>query len=118
MSLMFFAMGLGSRVSLIFRHKLLDTFIIIEFSLSLLCASAAILAYGLAAYTVYTSLLIYTQAFFIGLFIGLEIPLVIRLNNIPIKNYGQTLPPSWKRIITAPSWAASCLPFLPCLTSG
>ena len=71
MSLMFFAMGLGSRVSLIFRHKLLDTFIIIEFSLSLLCASAAILAYGLAAYTVYTSLLIYTQAFFIGLFIGL-----------------------------------------------
>ncbi len=81
MSLMFFAMGLGSRVSLIFRHKLLDTFIIIEFSLSLLCASAAILAYGLAAYTVYTSLLIYTQAFFIGLFIGLEIPLVIRLNN-------------------------------------
>ncbi|MBW2624145.1 MAG: spermidine synthase, partial [Deltaproteobacteria bacterium] len=42
MSLMFFAMGLGSRVSSIFRAKLLDTFVIIEFVLSLLCASSAV----------------------------------------------------------------------------
>lgn len=81
MSLMFFAMGLGSRVSLIFRDELLDTFIIVEFCLSLLCASAAVLAYGVAAYTPYTGLLIYTQAAFIGLLIGLEIPLVTRLND-------------------------------------
>ena len=81
MSLMFFAMGLGSRVSSIFREKLLDTFIIIEFILSLLCASSAALAYGLAAYTPYTSLLIYTQGLAIGFLIGLEIPLVTRLNN-------------------------------------
>jgi len=80
MSLMFFAMGLGSRLSSIFRHKLLDTFIIIEFSLSLLCASSAALAYGLAAYTSYARIIIYTQAVIIGLLIGLEIPLVTRLN--------------------------------------
>ncbi|MBW2061334.1 MAG: polyamine aminopropyltransferase [Deltaproteobacteria bacterium] len=80
MSLMFFAMGLGSRLSAVFRHRLLDAFIIIEFSLSLLCASSAALAYGLVAYTVYARLMIYTQAFVIGLLIGLEIPLVTRLN--------------------------------------
>jgi len=82
MSLMFFAMGLGSRVSAVFRSRLLDNFIIIEFSLSLLCASSAALAYGLVAYTAYARLLIYSQAFIIGLLIGLEIPLVTRLNQV------------------------------------
>ncbi len=81
MSLMFFAMGIGSRLSSFFREKLLDSFIIVEFILSLLCASSAVLAYGLAAYTAYIGLLIYTQALAIGFLIGLEIPLVTRLNN-------------------------------------
>lgn len=80
MSLMLFAMGLGSRISRFFLAGLLDTFILIEFLLSLLCAVSAQLAYGLSAFTIYTSLIIYTLAFIIGLLIGLEIPLVIRLN--------------------------------------
>ena len=80
MSLMFFAMGLGSRISSIFRHRLLDTFIIIEFSLSVLCASSAALAYGLAAYSSQVNLMIYAQAFIIGMLIGMEIPIVTRLN--------------------------------------
>lgn len=80
MSLMLFAMGLGSRISRFFRIALLDTFILIEFSLSILCAVSAQLTYGLSAFTSYTGLIIYTLAFVIGLLIGLEIPLVIRLN--------------------------------------
>lgn len=80
MSLMLFAMGVGSRLSKFFQKRLLDTFIIIEFGLSLLCALSAVLAYSLAAYTSYISLLIYFLAFLIGGLIGLEIPLVTRLN--------------------------------------
>lgn len=81
MSLMLFAMGLGSRLSKYFRHNLLDTFILIEFGLSLLCASSGVITYGLAAHTTQIVVLIYTLAMAIGLLIGLEIPLVTRLNN-------------------------------------
>ena len=80
MSLMLFAMGIGSRFSRFFQQHLLDVFIIVEFLLSLLCALAAELAYGLSAFTENISLLIYLQALVIGCLIGLEIPLVTRLN--------------------------------------
>jgi len=80
MSLMLFAMGLGSRLSRFFRENLLDTFILVEFQLSLLCALSAQLAYGLAPFTSYTGLIIYILAFMVGSLIGIEIPLVIRLN--------------------------------------
>ncbi len=80
MSLMLFAMGLGSRLSKVFRHRLLDTFILVEFGLSALCSSSAVLAYGLAAYTSHINLLIYIVAMVIGGLIGFEIPLVTRLN--------------------------------------
>jgi len=81
MSLMLFAMGLGSHASRFFKKNLLDVFILVEFLLSILCAVAAELAYGLAAFTHYTGLIIYSQAFIIGCLIGLEIPLVTRLND-------------------------------------
>ncbi len=80
MSIMLFAMGIGSRISRVFYHRLLDTFILIEFSLSVLCAISAQLAYVLSAYTGYIALVIYIQAFLIGNLIGVEIPLVIRIN--------------------------------------
>ena len=81
MSLMLFAMGLGSRLSKVFQHALLDTFIFVEFGLSILCASSAALAYGLAAYTSQINLIIYLMAMVIGGLIGFEIPLVMRLND-------------------------------------
>lgn len=81
MSLMLFAMGIGSRLSRLFTANLLDAFILVEFLLSILCALAAELAYGLAAFTHYTGAVIYSQAFIIGCLIGLEIPLVTRLND-------------------------------------
>jgi spermidine synthase len=91
MSLMLFAMGVGSRLSRIFQKNLLDSFILIEFLLSILCSISAILAYGYSSFTIdqglpiydqsfYTSIVIYSQSFLIGTLIGLEIPLVTRLN--------------------------------------
>lgn len=80
MSLMLFAMGLGSRISRFFKNNLLDAFIITEFILSLLCAVSAVFSYGISPFTNYTGLFIYFQALIIGALIGLEIPLVTRLN--------------------------------------
>jgi spermidine synthase len=79
-SIMLFSMGLGSRVSKIFERHLLQKFIYVEFTLSILSAFAALVAYTAAAYTMYTGLIIYSFSILIGLLIGLEIPLVIRLN--------------------------------------
>lgn len=80
MSLMFFAMGLGSRISKYLENHLLDTFIGIEFLLSLLCASSAVISYTISPFTVYVTFVIYLTAFAIGLLIGMEIPLVTRIN--------------------------------------
>ena len=46
MSLMLFAMGLGSRLSRSFSTNLLDTFTLLEFGLSVLCASVAAASYA------------------------------------------------------------------------
>jgi spermidine synthase len=80
MSLMLFAMGLGSRVSRLIKKDLLDAFILTEFVLSILCAAASCLAYGMAGRISEVGILIYCQALLIGGLIGLEIPLVTRLN--------------------------------------
>lgn len=77
---MLFAMGVGSRISRFLHFCLLDTFVVVEFCLSLLCALSAVVAYSIAAHTNYTGLVIYAQATIIGSLIGLEIPLVTRLN--------------------------------------
>jgi spermidine synthase len=80
MSLMLFAMGLGSRLSKFFTRRLIDLFVYVEFLLSILCSSASVLAYGLSAYTSNIELVIYGLALCIGILIGFEIPLVTRIN--------------------------------------
>jgi len=82
MSLMLFAMGLGSRLSSLITHKLLDKFIAVEFLLSLLCATSAAAAYFGTVYVQEVTVLIYSYAMAIGLLIGLEIPLVARMNEV------------------------------------
>ena len=74
-------MGLGSRLSRFLETDLLKKFIIIEFVLSLLTSFSSLLAYTAAAYTVYTGIIIYSLSILIGLLIGMEIPLVVRLND-------------------------------------
>ena len=79
-SLMLFAMGVGSQSSLIFRKNLLDTFVSIELVLAALVASSVLLIYSLFAYLEHLAFFIYLLAFIIGLLIGLELPLATRLN--------------------------------------
>ena len=81
MSVMLFAMGVGSRISRTITTNLLEKFIIIEFLLSLLVSFSSLLVYTMSAWTVYTGFIIYGLSILIGLMIGMEIPLVTRLNN-------------------------------------
>lgn len=81
LSIMLFSMGLGSRISRNIRTKLLEKFIFIEFSLSFLVAFSSLAAYTISAWSVYTGVAIYGLSILIGLMIGMEIPLVMRLNN-------------------------------------
>ncbi len=81
MSVMLFAMGVGSRLSRFFTINLLDSFILVELILSVLCASSVVVAYGFFSNIVYPGFVIYIYAFIIGLLIGLEIPIVTRLND-------------------------------------
>lgn len=80
-SVMLFSMGLGSRLSKYLEGDLLQKFILVEFTLSVCTSFSALLAYTVASQTVYTGFIIYTLSILIGILIGLEIPLVIRVNN-------------------------------------
>lgn len=78
---MLFAMGLGSRLSRNIEGNLLGKFILLEMGLSLLVGFSAILVYSVASVSNYEGMLIYGLCISIGLLIGLEIPLVTRINN-------------------------------------
>ncbi|MDW7695911.1 polyamine aminopropyltransferase [Flammeovirgaceae bacterium SG7u.111] len=81
LSIMLFSMGLGSRFSKFIEKNLLVKFIFIEFILSLLVSFTALITYTVAAYPDHLDYLIYGLSVLIGLLIGMEIPLVIRLND-------------------------------------
>lgn len=81
-SIMLFSMGLGSRLSKWFvNSNLLQNFIYIEFILSILAAFVSVITYTTSAFYGYVGFVIYTMSIIIGLLIGMEIPLVIRLND-------------------------------------
>jgi spermidine synthase len=80
-SLMLFSMGLGSRISKVFDKNLLRNFLYIEFTLSVLVAFSPLFVFTISAWTQAFGLLIYILAISIGILIGMEIPLVIRINN-------------------------------------
>ncbi|MBL4651183.1 MAG: spermidine synthase, partial [Aureispira sp.] len=80
LSLMLFAMGLGSRISQSFEKNLLETFIVIELVLSILISFCALITYSLMPYITSLWLVMYLMAVIIGLLIGMEIPLVTRIN--------------------------------------
>ena len=81
MSIMLFAMGVGSAYSRHFKQRLLDVFVLVEFTLSSLCSVSAIVCFGLSPHLESREIVIYPLAFGIGFLIGLEIPLVTRLNS-------------------------------------
>lgn len=80
-SLMLFSMGLGSRISKSYEHNLLRDFLFIEFTLSVLVAFSPLLVFTISSLSQSFGMLIYVLAIAIGLLIGMEIPLVIRINN-------------------------------------
>ncbi|WP_233194574.1 polyamine aminopropyltransferase [Aquimarina sp. I32.4] len=80
LSIMLFSMGIGSRLSTLFTSKILEKFLIAEFLLSLLTSTAALATYFLMGVTENIGVVIYGFSIAIGLLIGMEIPLVIRIN--------------------------------------
>lgn len=80
-SLMLFSMGLGSRISKGFQNNLLKKFLLLEFTLSVVVAFSPLVVYTLFSSISGHGILIYGLAIFIGILIGMEIPLVIRINN-------------------------------------
>lgn len=79
MSLMLFAMGLGSRWSRTIEGALLDRFIRTELLLSLLAGSSSVLVHAAQGQVPWMPTLLYGLAMAIGFLIGLEIPLVMRI---------------------------------------
>ncbi|BDD08429.1 polyamine aminopropyltransferase 2 [Fulvitalea axinellae] len=80
-SIMLFSMGLGSRVSRFVKGDLLWAFVYIELGLSLTCSFVSILTYMSAAYSGYAGWVIYSLSVLVGGLVGMEIPIVIRLND-------------------------------------
>ena len=80
-STMLFAMGLGSRLTRFISGSLLAWFVGLELSLSLFVGFSSMLVYIGSVFTEYTPIIIYGLSIIIGLFIGMEIPLVMRLNS-------------------------------------
>lgn len=79
-SLMLFFMGIGSRLSKYIKTELITKFLYLEIALSVTVSFSSILVYTSAAVSELYPILIYGLCIFIGLLIGLEIPLVIRIN--------------------------------------
>ncbi len=79
-SLMLFCMGLGSRLSKRINKNLIQNFLLLEVSLSIIVAFSSVIVYTIAAFSAYYDILIYILSMLVGLLIGLEIPLVVRIN--------------------------------------
>ena len=80
-SLMMFAMGLGSRASRLVHQKLAETFIVVELILSLLVGFSSLIIYILSSYSSSIATIIYLLSITIGFLIGFEIPLAVRIND-------------------------------------
>lgn len=80
LSIMLFSMGIGARISTKFNHHILEKFLIAEFALTLLSSTAALATYFFMGFTEYIGFIIYGFSVSIGLLIGMEIPLVTRIN--------------------------------------
>ncbi len=79
-SIMLFSMGLGSRISKWITDRLLEKFVWLEFSLSIIASNVTIIVYIFFALYDNTTFIIYLLSIIVGLLIGMEIPLVVRLN--------------------------------------
>ena len=81
LSLMLFAMGLGSRFSKKINSRLIESYIILEFLLSVITSFTIILLYTLMPFLSGIDIVIYGLSLIVGFLIGMEIPLVTRINS-------------------------------------
>lgn len=80
--LMLFWMGFGSLIQAqVSKKNLIYTFISVEIGLALAGGFSPTLTYLSYGYTAHYSLVLYFFVSFIGIMIGLEIPVIIRINN-------------------------------------
>lgn len=80
--LMLFWMGFGSLIQArIPKRYLIHTFILVETGLALAGGFSPTLTYLSYGYTAHYSIVLYFFVSFIGIMIGLEIPVIIRINN-------------------------------------
>jgi spermidine synthase len=77
---MLFAMGLGSALQQLFVGELLDRFLLLEITLGLVGGTATTVTFALFALDAGPKVALYLFAFVIGLLVGMEIPLLLRLN--------------------------------------
>lgn len=85
--IMMFAMGLGAGLQRHIVKDLLDKFLFLELLLGFLGGISAIAIYAAFAWTASHHVVLYTFALVIGVLIGLEIPILIRINT----EYAKTL---------------------------
>ncbi|MFC1587851.1 polyamine aminopropyltransferase [Planctomycetota bacterium] len=84
--LMMFAMGIGATLQRNITGLLLDKFLLLEILLGLVGGVSALVIYATFAYTTSYRITMYGFAMLIGVLIGLEIPMVIRINAEYSKN--------------------------------
>jgi spermidine synthase len=78
--IMMFAMGVGAAVQRRIDGALLDLFLLLEMALALFGGLAALAIYAAFVWTPSYSIILYAFAFVIGGLIGLEIPVLLRIN--------------------------------------
>ena len=94
--LMLFAMGLGSGAQRVFKRDLLDTFLILEVLLGMLGGFSAIAIYAAFGFWLSFEPILYGFALLIGGCIGMEIPLLIRIN----RDYSESLRTNLSEILS------------------
>ena len=80
LSIMLFSMGIGSRFSKYLTKYILECFIGAELILSLITSLCALSVYSTMGVIDHIEIFIYTLAVLVGFLIGIEIPLVTRIN--------------------------------------
>lgn len=79
--IMLFAMGIGSLGQRVIKNNLIDMFLIVEICLGLVGGTSALIIYISFVHTSVYAVVLYGFASLIGLMIGLEIPLLIRIGS-------------------------------------
>ncbi len=74
-----FAMGVGSYLSKFIEKKVAEKFIDVEYAVAILGGFSAPILYFTFAYLSFFNLVLYLMVFGIGLLVGLEIPLLMRI---------------------------------------